>query len=206
MNKKGQRTRQRILTAAGALFAQQGYRATSLRQIATGAGIREPGLYNHFPHKQALYEAVLQQVLNPLAQSLSQHIEGASGLRDYTDLPAVMTDLMLTHPHMAALLHQALLDDTQSPGNQLVMQWLDRLFNQGMQNMEALGVTDSRNAGDNDLANQAINVIALLNVTTGYFLAERTFATLTGGDLLNGDNINRQKRLLHRVMRAMLIS
>ncbi len=206
MKKKGQRTRQRILAEAGALFAQQGYRATSLRQIASGAGIREPGLYNHFPNKQAIYEAVLQQFLNPLAQSLSQHIEGASGLRDYTDLPALMTDLMLEHQHMAALLHQALRDDSKSAGNQLVMQWLNRLFNRGMQNMEALGVTDARTGAENHLANQAINVIALLNVTTGYFLAERSFTTLTGGNLLDGDNINRQKRLLHRVMRAMLIS
>ena len=39
---------------AEALFARQGYDGTSLRQIAQGAGIKEPGLYNHFSGKQAL--------------------------------------------------------------------------------------------------------------------------------------------------------
>jgi len=31
--------------------------------------------------------------LNPMAEALSEHLENASGLKDYTDLPAIMTDL-----------------------------------------------------------------------------------------------------------------
>ena len=55
----------------------KGYDGTSLRQIAEGAGIQEPRHYNHFAGKQAL----------------SQHMEKASSLREYTDLPAIITDL-----------------------------------------------------------------------------------------------------------------
>lgn len=197
---KGERTALRILDVAEELFARQGYDGTSLRQIAEGAGIQEPGLYNHFSGKQGLYEAVLYRALNPMAEALGQQLEQAAGLRDYTDLPAQMTDLLLDHPRMAALFQQALQGDSNSIGNQLMREWLDTLFNQGLRSIEDLGP-----AGESDLETLAINVIAMFNVTTGYFLSQRAFDSMAGGDLLNPENIARQKRLLHKVVRAMLV-
>ena len=203
---KGERTAQRILDVAEDLFARQGYDGTSLRQIADGAGIREPGLYNHFGGKQALYEAVLYRALNPMTRALEEHLGRASALRDYTDLPAIMTDLLLDHPQMAALFQQAMQSDSTSIGNKLVREWLERLFNQGMRSMEEAGTPTGEAASDQDRATLAINVIAMFNLTTGYFLSQRAFATLSEGDLTDPENIARQKRLLHRVIRAMLIS
>jgi AcrR family transcriptional regulator len=200
---KGQRTATRILDAAEDLFARRGYDGCSLRQIAESAGIQEPGLYNHFSSKQALYEAVLHRALDPMNQVLSEHLESAEGLRDYTDLPAVMTDLMLEHPQIAALFHQALMEEGESTGNKLVQDWLDRLFDQGMRKM--LVADDADDADEHDRATLAINVIALFNLTTGYFLSQRAFESMATGDLKSPDNIARQKKLLHRVVRAMLV-
>ncbi len=208
-NTKGTRTAQRILDMAEDLFAVQGYDGTSLRQIAERAGIREPGLYNHFVGKQALYEAVLFRALDPMAQALSQHMQSASSLREYTDLPAIITDLLLEHPQMAALFQRAMQGDSTSVGNQLVIGWLERLFNQGMDNLEAFGgVIASGNTapGDQQRATLAINLIAMFNLTTGYFLSQRAFESLAEGELLDPENIARQKQLLHKVIRAMLIS
>ena len=217
---KGERTALRIMDVAEDLFALQGYDGTSLRQIADRAGIREPGLYNHFAGKQALYEAVLYRALNPMANALNQHLDGASGLRDYTDLPAIMTDLLLEHPQMAALFQQAMQGDSSSIGNQLVGGWLETLFNQGMRSLQEIGAPGAGNPGsaatkgtrgddstaEQDRATLAINLIAMFNLTTGYFLSQRAFATLVDGELQDPDNIARQKRLLHKVIRAMLIS
>jgi AcrR family transcriptional regulator len=58
-NADGQRTRQAILDAALALFADKGYFGTSLRDVATAVGVRESALYNYFPGKEALFEAIL---------------------------------------------------------------------------------------------------------------------------------------------------
>jgi AcrR family transcriptional regulator len=206
---KGERTAQRVLDVAEDLFAMQGYDGTSLRQIAEGAGIQEPGLYNHFAGKQALYEAVLFRALNPMAQALSQHMEKASSLREYTDLPAIITDLLLEHPKIAALFQRALQGDSSAVGNQLMNSWLEKLFTQGLENLKKFeSDTRSENAHDTDdvQATLALNLIAMFNLTTGYFLSQRAFASLAGGDLLAPENIARQKRLLHRVIRAMLIS
>ncbi|CAA0118214.1 HTH-type transcriptional repressor KstR2 [Halioglobus japonicus] len=206
---KGERTAQRLLDAAEDLFATRGYDGTSLREIATEAGIKEPGLYNHFASKQALYEAVLYRALNPMAQALAQHMDTAVSLREYTDLPAIMTDLLLEHPQMAALFQRALQGDSRSVGNQLMNSWLEILFSQGMEHLEKFdGASLSTEANtDSELRSTlALNLIAIFNLTTGYFLSQRVFASLAGGDLLAPENIARQKRLLHRVIRAMLIS
>ena len=58
-NADGQRTRQAILDAALALFADKGYFGTSLRDVAGAVGVRESALYNYFPGKDALFEAIL---------------------------------------------------------------------------------------------------------------------------------------------------
>jgi AcrR family transcriptional regulator len=58
-NADGQRTRQAILDAALALFAERGYFGTSLRDVAAAVGVRESALYNYFPGKEALFEALL---------------------------------------------------------------------------------------------------------------------------------------------------
>lgn len=203
---KGERTAQRIMDVAEDLFATQGYDGTSLRQIAEGAGIREPGLYNHFAGKQDLYEAVLHRALDPMVRVLDDHLQAASGLRDYTDLPAIMTDLLLAHPQMAALFQQALRDDSSSVGSKLVRDWLEKLFSQGMRSLEEMDVPNGNAASEQDRATLAINVIAMFNLTTGYFLSQQAFASLAEGDLIDAENIARQKRLLHRVIRAMLVS
>lgn len=206
---KGERTAQRVLDVAEELFATQGYDGTSLRQIAQLAGIREPGLYNHFAGKQALYEAVLFRALNPLAQALSEHLDKAASLRQYTDLPTIVTDLLLAHPKMASLFQRALQGDSTSVGNQLVIGWLEKLFSQGVRTLETFGgVTPAASAEQHaeQRATLALNVIALFNLTTGYFLSQRVFASLAEGDLLDAQNVARQKRLLHKVVRAMLVS
>jgi AcrR family transcriptional regulator len=58
-NADGQRTRQAILDAALDLFADKGYFGTSLRDVAAAVGVRESALYNYFPGKDALFEALL---------------------------------------------------------------------------------------------------------------------------------------------------
>ena len=57
----GHSTRDRILTEALALFAKSGYGGTSMRDLARQVGIRESSLYNHFPGKAAILEAIVEK-------------------------------------------------------------------------------------------------------------------------------------------------
>lgn len=57
--KKGEATRLAIEDAAIELFMEQGYHATSMRQIAERAGLALGGIYNHFTSKDEIFEAIV---------------------------------------------------------------------------------------------------------------------------------------------------
>ena len=57
---RGEQTRQEILVAAKRLFLSQGFTATPMRQIAGAVGITPAAIYNHFPSKDELFTAVVQ--------------------------------------------------------------------------------------------------------------------------------------------------
>lgn len=57
---KQEDTKQRILDKALELFSEKGYDAVSVGEIAKAVGIKAPSLYNHFPSKQAIFDAIVE--------------------------------------------------------------------------------------------------------------------------------------------------
>lgn len=58
---KGERTRQVVLEAAIARFGRDGYRATSVADIARDAGVGGTVAYAYFPNKEALFLAAIDE-------------------------------------------------------------------------------------------------------------------------------------------------
>ena len=57
--KKGEVTRLAIEDAAISLFLEQGYHATSMRQIADRTGLALGGIYNHFTSKDEIFQGII---------------------------------------------------------------------------------------------------------------------------------------------------
>lgn len=78
-------TKQEIIEAALDLFSAQGFEATSVSQIADAVGIRKASLYSHFENKQAILDALVQEVL----KQYGEHSLFARGTweKDAGDLP-----------------------------------------------------------------------------------------------------------------------
>ena len=57
---KQEDTKQKILDKALELFAARGYDCVSMGEIAAAVGIKAPSLYNHFPGKQAIFDAIVE--------------------------------------------------------------------------------------------------------------------------------------------------
>ncbi len=92
--RKGDRTRAEILDAAERLFAESGYRATSLQAVAEAVNITQPGLLYHFPSKEALLLALLADREEPI---LDEDVQGldllpslAAFFRDSLDNPLLV--------------------------------------------------------------------------------------------------------------------
>jgi AcrR family transcriptional regulator len=60
-NRRGDRSRAAILQAAMPLFAQHGYRGAPLSAVANAVEMTQPGLLHHFPSKEHLLMAVLEE-------------------------------------------------------------------------------------------------------------------------------------------------
>ncbi|MEW2305675.1 TetR/AcrR family transcriptional regulator [Streptomyces sp. NPDC006655] len=58
---KGERRRAQIIEAALAAFGQVGYRNASMVQLAAACGVSRAGLLHHFPTKESLLAAVLEE-------------------------------------------------------------------------------------------------------------------------------------------------
>lgn len=63
---RAERTRAAVLDAAESLFAERGFEATRLEDIAARVGIRRASLVYYYPDKRRLYEAMLARVLGDL--------------------------------------------------------------------------------------------------------------------------------------------
>jgi AcrR family transcriptional regulator len=62
--------RLQLLEVARTRFADQGFHATSMDEIAEAAGVTKPVLYQHFPSKRALYVELLEDTADQLLRLL----------------------------------------------------------------------------------------------------------------------------------------
>jgi AcrR family transcriptional regulator len=61
LSDKSDRTRRKILDASYVLFLDQGFHATSMRQIARKSGLALGGIYNHFNSKDDIFTAIINE-------------------------------------------------------------------------------------------------------------------------------------------------
>src|SRR5712664_977285 len=62
--REGSGRRADVVQLAGELFAQKGYRATTVREIADAAGILSGSLYHHFDSKESIGDEILSGFIN----------------------------------------------------------------------------------------------------------------------------------------------
>jgi AcrR family transcriptional regulator len=192
--RSGKPTAERLLDAAEPLFAQRGFGGTSLHDIARAAGIREPGIYNHFAGKEALYSCVLLRVLTPLRELMDTALRETVDMTRYLALTEQIILLLAQKPQMAALFQQTL---TQADvlATQLMEQGLYELLEKGRGLFAAVG-----REGIDD-AEISLRLIALFNLCVGYVAAAPLYQRLTGESALSPSALQRQTRLVLHVTR-----
>ncbi|MFE3292743.1 TetR family transcriptional regulator [Rhodococcus sp. NPDC059234] len=120
----GAARRSQILAAALTLFAENGYRGTSLSAVAAAAGISRSGVLHHFPSKEALLSAVLverdQQAFD--AVEVDRAFEGPAAVRalDILEALAVRNG---GNRELARLSHLALFGSADAP--EVAHEWSD---------------------------------------------------------------------------------
>jgi AcrR family transcriptional regulator len=101
---KGERTRRAILDAAVNRFAREGYRSTSVADVARDAGLTPTAVYAYFPNKEALFVAAVDEdaageIGEGLTTVLAGNFEG-----DWGNLILTLLEALDRHPLAARIL------------------------------------------------------------------------------------------------------
>lgn len=60
---RGYKTKKSILSHSLALFSANGYRATTVRDVANSVGVKQSALYNHFKNKEEILETLIEELM-----------------------------------------------------------------------------------------------------------------------------------------------
>ncbi len=102
------------------LFAQHGYAATTMDDIAESAGVTKPLVYQHFESKRALYLELMDVFSRELVTDIVKATADAQGPRQQVELGfAAYFELMLGNEQAFRLLYGRDAPDDQELGEAL---------------------------------------------------------------------------------------
>jgi len=78
MRMTGRERREQLLTVGRRLFADKGYEAVSVEEIAAVADVSKPVVYEHFGGKEGLYAVVVDREMNSLLERITSALSGSS--------------------------------------------------------------------------------------------------------------------------------
>jgi AcrR family transcriptional regulator len=104
------RKRAAVLDAAARLFLEAGYGATSMDQVAAAAGVAKQTLYNQFGSKEALFRAIVEDLVRELVGPLAHAAAGGAPERVLEAFGRRFLGLMLRPSSLA--LHRLLVAET----------------------------------------------------------------------------------------------
>jgi AcrR family transcriptional regulator len=72
----GSQRREQLLDVGRSLFAEKGFEASSIEEIASRAGVSKPVVYEHFGGKEGLYAVVVDREMSSLLARFSAALTG----------------------------------------------------------------------------------------------------------------------------------
>lgn len=192
-------TAERILDAAEDLFAQKGFSATSLGDVADRVGIRSPSLYNHFRNKEALYEAVLERLLVEFSRPLME-MQETSELSQERVLEWLEAIVRQHHanPNLARLLQHAALS-----GGPHTNEIIERLFNPMFRPPQSAELDGDYFGQLTQMGLQPWAVMAFNNLVMSYVTMAPMYRDLLGQDPFSEEALDKQLALIKTLLKAV---
>ena len=197
--KRGEATRQLILDSAENCFAQYGLQGTRIRDIADAAGVNVATLYIYYKNKQALYEAVLNQGIHPVAEIIRSYAaEDFSEEARYNIIEAI-TQHLHQRPGVSKLIYLESINDGAHL-QQLSQRWFQPLAQTLMKNL-------SINFDDEALKQQLVGLF--FNLSFGHFaLSPLLDHVFTPSDITpatsSPEGIKQHAHFIHSVLTPVL--
>lgn len=100
-----------ILDAAEHLFADRGFSAVTIKEIAQSAGVNAALLYYYHDSKETLYRHVIERFVADLVRGATARLEAAADAEDaIRGVTRAQFDMLSVKPHLARLIVRELVD------------------------------------------------------------------------------------------------
>jgi len=123
---------QQIIAAAEAIFADAGFKGTSISAVARSAGVSKANVFHHFGNKEELYLAVLRNAHHRLIDDLETvGMDGESSFEERINRVADRyLNHLFEHAHLARLFMRELLDESPVEGKVLAQHIFQSTFSE----------------------------------------------------------------------------
>ncbi|MDB4946662.1 MAG: Transcriptional regulator, TetR family [Labilithrix sp.] len=103
--------KEEIVAEATRLFAERGFEGASMGDLAERVGLRKASLFHHFASKEALYQAVLGELLDNVRTAIMKASLAEGSFAERLDaLSDGLTDALAAQPYAARLLVREAMD------------------------------------------------------------------------------------------------
>lgn len=111
-----QGVRKKILDTAKKLFSEQGYKKTTIRQIVQESGITSGSIYNLFENKDAVFSAIIDDLMGATVCLAEKHFPGEEPIYQYAAIMAlewfaIEKDAVLRELYYVAYAEPALFEN-----------------------------------------------------------------------------------------------
>ena len=187
-------TEGRILDAAEVAFARRGLAGTRVRAIAEAAGVNSASLYNYYPSKAALYEAVLDRGVRPLTQLLAEFAAGSPDAASVRGVARAVMQHLAERPHLSKLIyHEAISEGDYLPT--LARKWFRPLLDQIVGELKSRPIP-------RHLDEEQFPLVATLfvHLSFGHFALAPLVSEAMDVDPIAAEGIERQLRLIETLI------
>ncbi len=126
---RGAFTERKILDAAEIVFARRGLAGTRVRELAEAADVNVATLYNYYPSKDALYEAVLERGVRPLSEYLAEFAASSRETESARHVVRAVMQHLADRPQLSKLIYHESISEGDFLPN-LARKWFRPILSQ----------------------------------------------------------------------------
>ena len=200
----GEKTQDKILRAAEAVFVRHGYEGATMEQIAAEAGVLKANIYYYFAGKDELYNSLIDNVLDKVFGEVSGFLTVSTSHSPWDRLDAfldVFFALIDRYRGLLALAFGELLHPPKDDGaRSRVVAMLDQI-----ERLAIFLIEDGIAKGDFADRNPAQTLLSLEGAVYYYFLMpEQRLQAITGYSKFDSQALADRKQHLSDIIRRIL--
>jgi AcrR family transcriptional regulator len=192
-------TKETILLAAERVFAEKGFKGTTIREVAKEAGIVNSLIFYYFKNKAEMYEAVFQHAFDQLEDLIQGNLNlDLDRLGTVKALMFSVTEFAATHRNLMKILTREIIDN-----GSIVQKITEKYFNP-LYDFASEFLAEGRKEALFRDVNPLQFLVSLMGMTVFYFVSDPLLQAVGLGEPYGSKAIQTRKLEVWNLVRSSL--